>query len=93
MNLNLLEVGKLKIRRRQTLRDRNGSKSGDFAQRGDDIFVATEIRYDKLFNTSKNEITSFGKEMKLLMDKGYKPRNLTVTEWEDAKVLINQLFK
>ena len=61
--------------------------------RGDDIFIATEIRYDKLFDVTKNEITSFGNEMKLLMDNNYKPLNLTETEWEKAKIIINQVFK
>lgn len=62
-------------------------------ERGDDIFVATEIRIDKLFNATENEITTFGKEMKLLMDKRYKPINLSVKEWENAQEIINQVFK
>ena len=61
--------------------------------RGDDIFVATEIKFDKLFDASKNEITSFGYEMKSLNDRNYKPVNFTTKQWDDAKIIINQVFK
>ncbi|HEX8547727.1 MAG TPA: hypothetical protein VF691_12245 [Cytophagaceae bacterium] len=61
--------------------------------RGDDIYLATEVRFDKLYDLAKKEITSYGYELKLLVDSNYKPQNLTSTQWEEAKEVVMDVFK
>jgi hypothetical protein len=61
--------------------------------RGDDIYLATEINYTKLWDASNSWPNPYAYEVRYLIQRGHKPINLSISEWENAKTIITQIFK
>jgi len=55
--------------------------------------LATEVSYSKLSDVTNNWPTTYAHEVKYLIQRNYKPLNLTIAEWESAKQVINQVFQ
>lgn len=58
--------------------------------RGDDIYLATKD-FSKLMD--KGKITTYAYEVRYLIQRNYKPVNVTNQEWIELETLINQIFK
>jgi hypothetical protein len=62
-------------------------------KRGDDIVLATKPEKSKLFDFTKNKLTTFGEEVNHLINKNHKPLNLTDMGWDEAKNIISEILK
>jgi hypothetical protein len=56
--------------------------------RGDDVYLVTKD-FNKL--TENGKLTSYAYEIRYLIQRNYKPINLTSQEWSDLQLLISQL--
>jgi hypothetical protein len=52
---------------------------------GDDIVLATTVKLKKNLYDKNNKLTTFGREIKFLIEKNYRPLNIPQNEWNLMK--------
>ncbi len=61
---------------------------GKAIESGDEIFLATKD-FSKL--TNNGNLTTYAYEVRYLIERKYKPINVTTKEWEQLQTLVEQL--